>query len=83
VSRDRQEYSGALDLYRRALRVFEDAGHLEKVADQHANIAYIHAMRGERETGLAHFEKARDLYARVGHTAKELQTEKNIDLLQR
>jgi len=81
VCRDRNEADNALRHYHQALALFAQEQHWMGIADQASNIGYIHAIKGELETALHWFEKARAIYVARGEERKARLTERNIELL--
>lgn len=59
------EYGGALDFYRRSLRLSRGAGDERGVAQALDSIGYVHANTGDARRALPYFRRALNFYRRV------------------
>ncbi|MDI6796003.1 MAG: tetratricopeptide repeat protein [Desulfatibacillaceae bacterium] len=82
VHRDRGEAAMALPYYEKALKLFEESGLIEQVADSHANAAWVLADAGRREEAVSRFQQASALYGRLGVEHKARLVSQNLAVLE-
>jgi tetratricopeptide (TPR) repeat protein len=85
---DRMEWEKALAYYGQGLSLhqsFADQGYLEAVAADHVNIGNVYADIAHTETGYARaidsYEKAQEIYGRIGNKRGEATTYQNIAIV--
>jgi len=74
----RGEPQKALEYYKKALRMNEEVGHIKGQADQLNNIGVVYAGQGRLEEALGYFERARELFVRIGAKHMIEKTDHNI-----
>jgi tetratricopeptide (TPR) repeat protein len=82
VHRDRGDAAKALPYYEKALKLFEECGLVEQVADSHANAAWVLADAGHREEAVSRFQQAFALYGRIGAGHKARLVSQNLAALE-
>lgn len=83
VYRDREDWENSLHAYFQALEIFVAEKHEKGVADQYSNIAYAFARQGKTEQAIRYFDKAKNLYDKIGDTEKSDLCGKNLRTIRR
>lgn len=81
IHRDIGEFEKAIFYYERALKIFMDHELFLGMATQHANVGYACSQLGLATLAIERFEKAAELYDRLGAVEQGETTRKNIELL--
>jgi tetratricopeptide (TPR) repeat protein len=71
----RGELDKAEEMFTKSLEIEKTLGRLQGIADDYSNLGLIYKERGDVKTALRHWEKAKDLYQRIGmpHMVKKVQ----------
>lgn len=62
-------------MYKKSLEIYERLGLQEGIANSYSNLGLINHWRGEPDKARGYWEKARDLYKKIGmpHMVKKIQ----------